>query len=183
MNAEFVFEPSKRINGKLNAKVLILNQSYEPLTVCTIKKAFILVFLGKAEVVVDDKRKSLRAVSKTFTWPSVIRLASFVTVPYKKVVLTRKNILRRDSYQCAYCGRSDLLLTIDHVIPKARGGTDSWENLICACTVCNNKKGDRTPTEAGMPLSKNPFKPSHIMFIKNVVGKLDENWKPFLYLS
>jgi 5-methylcytosine-specific restriction endonuclease McrA len=104
-------------------------------------------------------------------------------VPYKKVVLTRKNILRRDSYKCAYCGRSDLPLTIDHVIPKSRGGNDSWENLVCACTTCNNKKGDRTLEEANMILHSRPFKPSHIMFIKHVVGKLDENWKPYLYLS
>lgn len=75
------------------------------------------------------------------------------------------------------------MLTLDHIVPKARGGSDSWENLVCACTSCNNKKGDRTPAEAGMPLLKSPFKPSHIMFIKNVVSKLDENWKPYLYLS
>jgi 5-methylcytosine-specific restriction endonuclease McrA len=104
-------------------------------------------------------------------------------VPYKKVVLTRKNILRRDAYRCGYCGRGDLRLTIDHIIPKARGGTDSWDNLISACTICNNKKSDRTPEEANMSLLTKPFKPSHIMFIKNVVGKLDENWKPYLYLS
>jgi 5-methylcytosine-specific restriction endonuclease McrA len=104
-------------------------------------------------------------------------------VPYKKVVLTRKNILRRDAYRCGYCGRGDLRLTIDHIIPKARGGTDSWDNLISACTICNNKKSDRTPEEANMSLLSKPFKPSHIMFIKNVVGKLDEKWKPYLYLS
>jgi 5-methylcytosine-specific restriction endonuclease McrA len=104
-------------------------------------------------------------------------------VPYKKVVLTRKNILRRDAYKCAYCGRSDLPLTIDHVLPKSRGGNDSWENLVCACTLCNNRKGDRTLEEADMVLHNRPFKPSHIMFIKHVVGKLDENWKPYLYLS
>lgn len=141
------------------------------------------MYLGKAELVRDDKRKMLRTVNRNFPWPSIIRLSFFVRVPYKRVVLTRKNILRRDNYKCAYCGRSDLPLTIDHILPKAKGGTDSWENLICACTLCNNKKGDRTPVEASMELLYRPFKPSHIMFIKNVVGKLDENWKPYLYLS
>jgi len=160
-----------------------LNQSYEPLTVCNIKKAMVLMYLGKAELVLDDKRKMLRTVNQAFPWPSIIRLSFFVSVPYKKVVLTRKNILRRDNYKCAYCGRSDLPLTIDHILPKAKGGTDSWENLICACTLCNNKKGDRTPVQARMEMLYRPFKPSHIMFIKNVVGKLDENWKPYLYLS
>jgi len=104
-------------------------------------------------------------------------------VPYKKVVLTRKNILRRDGYKCSYCGRGDLTLTLDHIVPKARGGTDSWDNLVSACTKCNNKKGDRTPEEADMALLRKPFKPSHLMFIKNVVGKVDEKWKPYLYLA
>jgi 5-methylcytosine-specific restriction endonuclease McrA len=104
-------------------------------------------------------------------------------VPYKRVVLTRRNILRRDLYKCAYCGRGDLRLTIDHIVPKARGGSDSWDNLISACTDCNNKKGDQTPEEANMQMKFKPFKPSHIMFIKNVVGKIDEKWKPYLYLS
>jgi 5-methylcytosine-specific restriction endonuclease McrA len=113
----------------------------------------------------------------------VIKLKQYISVPYKRVVLTRKNILRRDSFKCGYCGRGDLPLTIDHIIPKAQGGNDSWENLICACTSCNNKKGDRTPVEANMNMLSKPFKPSHIMFIKTVVGKLDETWKPYLYLS
>jgi 5-methylcytosine-specific restriction endonuclease McrA len=160
-----------------------LNQSYEPITICTIKKAVILIYMGKAELVLNDKRKVLHSVTHVFPWPSIIRLSRYKNVPYKKVVLTRKNILRRDSYKCSYCGRGDLPLTIDHVIPKAKGGFDSWENLVCACTICNNKKGDRTPEEANMTLTNRPFKPSHIMFIKNVVGKLDENWKPYLYLS
>lgn len=150
---------------------------------CNIKKAVILVYLGKAEIILNDKTKNVRAVRIHYPWPSVIRLSRFVKVPYKKVVLTRKNILRRDSYRCGYCGRGDLRLTIDHIIPKARGGSDSWDNLISACTICNNKKGDSTPEEANMVLLKKPFKPSHIMFIKNVVGKLDEKWKPYLYLS
>jgi len=134
-------------------------------------------------LVINDDHKEVRSVSISYPWPSVIRLNKFVKVPFKRVVLTRKNILRRDRYKCVYCGRSDLPLTIDHVIPKARGGTDSWENLVSACTRCNNKKGDRTPEEADMPLLFKPFKPSHIMFIKNVVGRIDEKWKPYLYLS
>lgn len=139
--------------------------------------------MGKAEIIQQDEKKKIRSVTVYYDWPSVIRLSRFVKVPYKRVVLTRKNILRRDSYRCGYCGRGDLRLTIDHIIPKARGGTDSWDNLISACTICNNKKGDRTPEEANMMMLSKPFKPSHIMFIKNVVGKIDDNWKPYLYLS
>jgi 5-methylcytosine-specific restriction endonuclease McrA len=143
----------------------------------------VLIYLGKAELLLDNKRKEIRTVSRKFPWPSVIRLNYFITVPYKKVVLTRKNILRRDAYKCAYCGRSDLPLTIDHIIPKAKGGSESWENLVCACTNCNNRKGGRTPEEANLRLIYKPFKPNHIMFIKTTVGKLDENWKPYLYLT
>lgn len=122
-------------------------------------------------------------MKSNFPWPSVIRISKYIKVPYKKVILSRKNILRRDNYKCAYCGRSDLMLTVDHVVPKARGGSDSWENLVTACTRCNNIKGDRTPEEANMKLLIKPFKPSHIIFIKNIVSKIDEKWKPYLYLS
>lgn len=162
--------------------MLILNQSYEPLTICNIKKAIVLVYLGKAELVKDVNRKEVHSVNGLFAWPSVIRLKRYISVPYKKVMLSRKNILRRDSFRCAYCGRGDLPLTVDHVIPKAKGGADTWENLVCACTVCNNKKGDMTPEDAGLTLSIRPFVPSHIMFIKNVVSKIDDNWKPYLYI-
>jgi len=141
------------------------------------------MYLGKAESVLNDDNKAIHSVSFNYPWPSIIRLSRYIRVPYKKVVLTRKNILRRDGYKCSYCGRGDLTLTIDHIVPKARGGIDSWDNLISACTKCNNKKGDRTPEEADMNMLKKPFKPSHIMFIKNVVGKVDDKWKPYLYLT
>jgi 5-methylcytosine-specific restriction endonuclease McrA len=140
------------------------------------------LYLGKAELVKKNDYKEIYSIRESFPWPSVIRLSRYISLPYKKVILTRKNILRRDSFRCGYCGRGDLPLTVDHIIPKARGGQDTWENLICACTVCNNKKGDRTPEEAGLKLLFKPFVPNHIMFIKNVVSKIDENWKPYLYI-
>lgn len=161
----------------------MLNQSYEPLTLCNIKKAIVLLFLKKAEIITRSDSKEVRTISGSFPWPTVIRLSKFVKVPYRKVVLTRKNILRRDSFKCAYCGRGDLPLTLDHVIPKARGGDDSWENLVTACIKCNNSKGDRTPHEANLKLLTNPYTPSHIVFIKNAVQKIDEQWKPYLYIS
>lgn len=160
-----------------------MNQSYEPITICNIRKAIVLILLKKAELISKDNRKTLRSMNGNYPWPSVIRLSKYISVPYKRVVLSRKNILRRDLYKCGYCGRGDLPLTIDHIIPKAKGGIDSWENLVSACTKCNNKKGDRTPTEAGMRMMIRPFKPNHLLFIKNAVGKIDEVWKPYLYLS
>lgn len=84
-------------------------------------------------------------------------------------------------FKCAYCGRSDLPLTVDHIIPKARGGEDNWDNLITACVSCNNRKGDRTPDEANLILRSKPFKPHYILFMSNLVNKVDENWKPYLF--
>lgn len=97
------------------------------------------------------------------------------------MILTRKNILRRDKHVCAYCGRGDLPLTIDHIIPKSMGGEDSWENLITACLPCNNKKGNRTPQQANMILRTKPYKPSYVIFLVNSLNKIDENWKTFLF--
>lgn len=114
-------------------------------------------------------------MQRQYPWPSIIRLSRFVSVPYKKVVLTRKNIMRRDGYKCAYCGRGDLTLTIDHINPKARGGDDSCENLVSACTHCNNKKGDRTPVEAGMMLMVRPFKPVTLCSSKMLLDVLMKN--------
>lgn len=142
-----------------------------------------MVYLRKAEVIAKKDSLVLRSPKLKFPFPSIIRLDSYTPVKYRKVILSRKNILRRDTHKCQYCGRSDLPLTIDHLNPKARGGSDSWENLVAACTKCNNKKGDRTPEDAKMPLIRKPFKPSHIMFLKHFVGQVDERWKPYLYLS
>ncbi|MGK9369051.1 HNH endonuclease [Melioribacter sp. Ez-97] len=158
-----------------------MNQSYEPLSICNVKKAIVLLLLGKAELVANNNGRQIRTVSKSYPWPSVIKLKDYIRIPYKKIILTRKNILKRDGHRCAYCGRGDLPLTVDHVVPKSRGGSDTWENLVAACLPCNNKKGDRTPDEAGMKLRIKPFTPNHILFIKSTAGRIDTAWKPFLF--
>lgn len=127
--------------------------------------------------------KLLHSVSSAMPYPSIVRLAVFVRVPYKKIVLSRKNILRRDGHQCQYCGRTDLTLTVDHIIPKSKGGTDCWENLVAACVVCNNKKGDRTPHEAKMKLQRKPIRPNHVMFMRHFVTSVDDKWKPYLFMN
>ena len=165
----------------MNGKVLVLNQNYEPITICNARRAIILAYLGKAEVLNTVENKVIRSVYRTFKYPSVVRLILFVRVPFKKIILSRKNIIRRDNHRCQFCGVSTNL-TIDHIIPKSKGGEDAWENLTTACIKCNNKKGDRTPEEAKMVLFNNPKKPSHITFIKNFAGKVDEDWKPFLFM-
>ncbi len=116
-------------------------------------------------------------------FPSIVKLSMYVKVPYKRIILSRKNILRRDGHRCQFCGRSDLTLTIDHVMPISRGGEDSWENLVCACVKCNNRKGDRTPDEAAMPLIRRPMRPNHVSFISHFVARMDERWKPYLFLQ
>lgn len=130
-----------------------------------------------------DKVKSIHSISKTFPWPSVIRLKRYISVPYQNIILTRRNILKRDGHKCAYCGRGDLPFTIDHVIPKSKGGEDTWENLVTACLPCNNRKGNRTPDEAFMKLRIKPYKPNHILFLLNSVNHVDSSWKPYLFIS
>lgn len=137
--------------------------------------------MGKVDIVSSNARKTIRSTRREYPFPSVIRLKGYVNLPYKKIILTRKNILRRDGHKCGYCGRSDLPLTIDHIIPKSKGGSDSWENLVSACLPCNNKKGDRSLDEANLKLKINPYTPNHILFIKNNAGRIDDSWKPYLF--
>jgi 5-methylcytosine-specific restriction endonuclease McrA len=168
---------------KLSRKVLVLNHNYEPLSICNVKKAIILLYLGKAELIAACDGKSLHSVYTTMPYPSIVRLSVFVRVPYKKIVLSRKNILRRDGHQCQYCGKTEATLTVDHIIPKAKGGPDTWENLVAACVYCNNRKGDQTPHEAHMTLLRKPIRPNHVMFIRHFVGTVDDHWKPYLFMN
>ncbi|HJY63569.1 MAG TPA: HNH endonuclease [Ignavibacteria bacterium] len=153
------------------------------MSICNVQRAIILLFLGKAELIAAKDSKLVKSVSRAMPFPTIVRLRIYIRVPYKKIVLSRKNILRRDHHKCQYCNKSDLPLTIDHIVPKSKGGDDSWENLVAACVRCNNKKGDRSPEEALMPLIRRPNKPSHITFMKHFVGKIDDQWKPYLYMN
>jgi 5-methylcytosine-specific restriction endonuclease McrA len=166
----------------LNGNVLVLNQDYQPLSVCNVKKSLLLLFLDKAELLHEDPNKKIKTVRYNYDYPSVIRLRRYARIPFKHIVLTRKNIVKRDAHKCQYCGTHENL-TIDHVIPKSKGGKDTWENLVTACTFCNHKKGDRTPREAGMPLRRVPFRPSHIIFLRDFHGQIDDHWKPYLYMA
>ncbi|MDO1447323.1 HNH endonuclease [Rhodocytophaga aerolata] len=160
-------------------KVLILNQDYSPLTICSVQKAFILVYLSKAELVADAGGYLLRSVTATYQMPSIIRLYRYVNLPYKGVVLSRQNIFKRDNGRCQYCFTPEDL-TLDHVIPKSRGGKSTWDNLVTACKKCNSKKGDFTPQEAGMLLNQTPYKPSFVVFLRDFSGNIEETWKPYL---
>ncbi len=166
----------------MSGHVLVLNQDYRALTICSVQRAVILVHLQKAELVESLPDHFLRSPSFRFPWPSIVRLKAFVRVPYKRIMLSRKNVLRRDAFRCQYCASKEAL-TVDHVLPKSRGGRDTWENLVAACTPCNNKKGNRTPEEARMALRRAPFRPSQVMFIRDFIGNVDDTWKPYLFLA
>lgn len=167
----------------LSHNVLVLNQNYEPMSVCSARRAFILMFLGKAELIEKQDGLKIRSMLTTFDLPSVVRLGRYVKAPHKKILLSRKNILIRDDFTCCYCGTRKGPMTVDHVIPKNQGGTDTWENLVCACENCNNKKGDRTPAKAGMRLNRIPKRPNHITYIQRFVGVNDNRWKPYLFMD
>ena len=166
-----------------HTKVLVLNSSYEPLSICDAQKAVLLLFGGKAVQVAHHPGRVISTVSRSFPLPSIVRLTCFVRLPYKSIILNRKNILLRDSFQCQYCGKTELPLTIDHIVPRSRGGEYSWENLITACPRCNSKKGNRTPREAGMHPLKQATRPNNLMFMQQLTTTFSDDWKPYLYMS
>lgn len=164
----------------MGRKVLVLNQDYSALSICSVPKAFLLVYMDKAELVWEAKDAVLRTVSRAYPMPSIIRLNQYVSIPYRgSVMLSRQNVFKRDHYACQYCG-SDKDLTIDHVVPRSRQGKSSWDNLVTACKQCNARKGDSTPEEAAMPLTQTPFKPSFVMFLRDFSGRVDESWLVYL---
>jgi len=142
----------------MNRPVLILNGNYEPLHVCTTKRAMGLLLAGKATVI-ENGRGVVRTVSRAYERPSVIRLIYVVHRPRPRVRLNKREILRRDGYRCQYCGQQMPNLTVDHVIPRHRGGEHRWENLVAACPQCNRRKGGRLLDEAHMRLLKEPLEP------------------------
>ena len=115
--------------------------------------------------------------------PSVVKIHDYVRYDNMAIEINRKNILARDEYICQYCNTTNGPLTIDHIIPKERGGYDSWDNLVTACQDCNRKKGNRTPEEAKMPLLKHPKKPNRIHYFQQFIKESQHNWKPYLFLE
>ncbi len=166
----------------MKKKALILNFDYTPVSICSVQRAFLLIFLDKAELIEANAIHSFHTVSRTFPMPSVIRLSRYINIPFKGVVLTRENVFRRDGYRCQYCG-TNRDLTLDHLVPRARGGKTTWDNLVTACKRCNSIKGDFTPEKAGLQLIAKPFRPSYVMFLKDISNGTYEEWKPYLDLS
>ena len=166
----------------LTKSVLVLNQNYVPISICSAKKAVILILLEKAQML-ERYKLEIHSINFEIPYPSVIRLNTFVRKPFKKVSLNRKNIFKRDKNRCQYCGKNHQAMTIDHLIPKSAGGKDTWENLVCACIKCNGKKGDRTPEQSGMKLLKIPKKPSHLFYLQHLSGTADHTWNDYLFMN
>ena len=156
-------------------KVLVLNADYTPLNVTTLIKGFNLVYRGKAEVL-KKSENPLTAGYTTFVRPLIIRLLNYVKYRTKSVKISRSRLYKRDGYECAYCGQKKNL-TIDHIIPKSRGGQNTWDNLVTCCSSCNRFKSNRTPEEAKMVLRVKPYEPN--IFSNIVTDSVENIWNEF----
>ena len=158
----------------------MLNQSYEPLNLCRVRRAVTLIFYGKAEVV-ENSRGELHSATRIFEIPSVIRLVYMVKRPRLQRKLNKFEVFNRDEYTCQYCGRQVRELTLDHVIPRRLGGEHSWQNIASACKVCNRRKGGHTPQEAGMKLLRKPAPPhNNGFYIPYHQLSTHDEWKKYV---
>ena len=168
---------------RLHRPVLVLNSSYEPINVCAARRALVLVLKGVAATE-ENSSSHVHSARQAVPVPSVIRLLEYRRIPMQARSLSRKNILMRDRYTCQYCLRtlSSGDLTLDHVVPRSRAGESAWENLVACCHPCNNRKGSRTPEEAGMKLTRQPrpFSLHTSRHLMRLLGKSDEQWRKYL---
>jgi 5-methylcytosine-specific restriction endonuclease McrA len=164
----------------MNTPVLVLNANYEPLNVCRTRRALGLILAGKAEMLLDG-RGYIYTVRTAFPRPSVIRLGYMIKRPRPRVRLTKREVFRRDDFRCQYCGATAPRMTIDHVVPRYRGGKYTWQNLVTACERCNLKKGGRTIQEAHMSLLRLPTEPrATALYLYGTHLDDNQDWQPFL---
>jgi 5-methylcytosine-specific restriction endonuclease McrA len=166
----------------MNHEVLVLNYNYQPLNITSVRRAVVMLCLGRAHTVEADSRvfRSERLCIET---PTVVRLRQYIRRPQPVLHISRKSIFARDGYTCQYCGARQVPLTLDHVIPKDLGGKTDWHNLVCCCTACNNKKANRRLHQARMRLRRPPRRPKFIPYIsytKFVAAARNPNWRPYL---
>ncbi len=176
--------PSRVIGSTMHAPVLVLNASYEPINICAARRAVVLVLKGVA-ITEEVNGHYLHAARLTMRVPSVIRLLEYRRIPHQTRALSRKNILLRDRNTCQYCGvvlpASDL--TLDHVVPRSRGGASTWENLVACCHPCNRRKGNQLSHEAAMALLREPrsFNLHTSRHIIRMLGRSDAKWRKYLF--
>lgn len=194
------------MKSALNENVLVLNRLWQAVNVCTARRALCLLFQGHAQVVhmngqdcstLDfdrwrdysisypemNRANAIHTISLSIRIPKVIVLVFFDRMPRKEIKFTRHNVFERDKNQCQYCGKikDRKELNLDHVIPRDRGGTTTWENIVCSCISCNTKKGNRTPWEAGMKLLNQPKRPKWRPFVTiSHTRHPDSSWRQFL---
>ena len=170
--------------SRLQKPVLVLNASFEPINICAARRALVLVLKGIASAE-EHSSNSVHSTRRTMKVPSVIRLLEYRRIPHQTRALSRKNILMRDRYTCQYCMKVLPAgeLTLDHVIPRSRAGESAWENLVACCHHCNNRKGSRTPEEAGLKLARQPrpFSLHTSRQLMRMLGKGDAQWQKYLF--
>jgi 5-methylcytosine-specific restriction endonuclease McrA len=169
-----------RRRGLERGRVLVLNATYEPINVCTVRRAVVLLLKSKAEVI-EKWDRELHSERMTMTRPAVIRLRTYVAVPrdVHRRKITRRAVFARDGWTCQYCG-SRSSLTVDHVVPRSKGGSSSWDNIVASCAPCNRRKGDLLPRQVGMKLLRRPRTPGPQVFIHVASPTIPDNWKQYL---
>lgn len=167
--------------ARAGGRVLVLNASYEPINVCSMRRAAVLVLKERAEVL-EERDGALRSERMAMQRPCVIRLMRYVRIPrdVHRRKITRKAVLARDSWTCQYCGHRAMGLTVDHVIPRSRGGPSEWDNIVAACAPCNRRKGNRTPHEARMHPANHPKAPGPAVFIRIASPRIPPAWDQYL---
>src|ERR1700691_915116 len=172
--------PSSSSNTAMGGRVLVLNATFEPINVCSVRRAVVLLLKEKAELI-ERGLWALHSENSTLARPVVIRLVSYVHVPRDthRRKITRRAVFARDGWTCQYCGSRNQL-TVDHVIPRSKGGGSTWDNIVAACAPCNRRKGDALPRQAGMALARSPRTPNPDIFIQVASPRIPATWKQYL---
>lgn len=162
--------------------MLVLNATYEPVNVCTVRRAVVLLLKEKAKIV-EQAEHELHSATRSICRPVVIRLATYVRIPRDthRRKITRRAVFARDAWTCQYCG-SRSQLTVDHVIPRSKGGSSTWNNIVAACAPCNRRKGDLLPRQVGMRLARPPRTPNPNVFIQVASPTIPASWRRYLAL-
>lgn len=159
-------------------RVLVLNATFAPINITSWRRAMILLYKGKANGV--EYNGCL--INGKFRLPEIIKLSHYIPLPYAEAVLSRKNIYLRDNHTCQYCSKSGTSLTIDHVIPKSKGGTETWDNMVVCCARCNNRKGDRTLEAVGMKLKVRPYRPPSSLYLHMTrLSTIPKSWYNYFF--
>lgn len=166
--------------GRELGRVLVLNATYEPVNVCTVRRAVVLLLKDKAELI-ERAERELHSETTTVSRPVVIRLISYVRVPRDahRRKITRRAVFARDNWTCQYCG-AHTQLTVDHVVPRSKGGLSTWDNIVASCAPCNRRKGDLLPRQVGMRLTHPPKTPKPTVFIQVASPSIPASWRQYL---